>query len=115
MEHDQITAANALFSLGMQLGVLVGPAIGGLLIAFVGIGWCFVVDVTGLTIATVITLLIVPVLYSIFVLDLKLVKWDLPTPPFVRAAPTSTGAPPGDGGTDAPADEGPHSGGIATP
>ncbi|MCB0907108.1 MAG: MFS transporter [Nocardioidaceae bacterium] len=52
VEHDQITAANALFSLGMQLGVLVGPAIGGLLIAFVGIGWCFVVDVTGLTIAT---------------------------------------------------------------
>ena len=52
VEHDQITAANALFSLGMQLGVLVGPAIGGLLIAFVGIGWCFVVDVTGLTVAT---------------------------------------------------------------
>ncbi len=72
-------------------------------------------QIGGLTIATVITLLIVPVLYSIFVLDLKLVKWDLPSPPFARAAPTSTGAPPGDGGTDAPADEGPHSGGIATP
>jgi multidrug efflux pump subunit AcrB len=33
-------------------------------------------QIGGLTIATVITLLIVPVLYSIVVLDLKLVKWD---------------------------------------
>ena len=32
----------------MQVGVLVGPAIGGLLVAYVGIGWCFVVDVVGL-------------------------------------------------------------------
>ena len=29
-------------------GVLVGPAVGGLLVAYVGIGWCFVVDVGGL-------------------------------------------------------------------
>ena len=29
-------------------GVLVGPAIGGLLVAYVGIGWCFVVDIVGL-------------------------------------------------------------------
>ena len=28
--------------------MLIGPAVGGLLIAFVGIGWCFVVDVVGL-------------------------------------------------------------------
>jgi MFS family permease len=41
VRHDQITAANALTGFGMQLGVLVGPAVGGLLIAFVGIGWCF--------------------------------------------------------------------------
>jgi MFS family permease len=49
--HEQIAAANALTSLGMQIGVLVGPAIGGLLIAFVGIGWCFVVDICGLLVA----------------------------------------------------------------
>ena len=54
VRHDQITAANALTGFGMQLGVLVGPAVGGLLIAFVGIGWCFAVDVVALSIATVL-------------------------------------------------------------
>ena len=54
VRHDQITAANALTGFGMQLGVLVGPAIGGLLIAFVGIGWCFVVDVIGLVVASLL-------------------------------------------------------------
>ncbi|MGH3346955.1 MAG: MFS transporter [Nocardioides sp.] len=54
VRHDQITAANALTGFGMQLGVLVGPAIGGLLIAFVGIGWCFVVDVGALVVATLL-------------------------------------------------------------
>lgn len=50
--HDQLPAANALSSLGMQLGLLGGPAIGGLLVAYVGIGWCFVVDVSGLVVAS---------------------------------------------------------------
>jgi len=54
VEHDQITAANALTSLGMQTGVLVGPALGGLLIAYVGIGWCFLVDICGLSVATLL-------------------------------------------------------------
>ncbi len=48
VRHDQLPAANALTSLGMQIGVLVGPAVGGLLVAYVGIGWCFVVDIGGL-------------------------------------------------------------------
>lgn len=52
--HDQLPAANALTSLGMQTGVLVGPAIGGLLVAYVGIGWCFLVDIGGLTVATLL-------------------------------------------------------------
>ena len=51
VRHDQITAANALSSFGMQVGVLLGPAIGGVLIAWVGIGWCFVVDVVALAVA----------------------------------------------------------------
>lgn len=40
-------------------------------------------QIGGLTIATFITLLLVPVLYSIFVLDLKLIKWEVkpPEPP----------------------------------
>ena len=32
-------------------------------------------QIGGLTIATFVTLLLVPVIYSIFVLDLKLIKW----------------------------------------
>lgn len=38
-------------------------------------GLCYT-QIGGLTVATVITLILVPVLYAIFVLDLKLVKWD---------------------------------------
>jgi multidrug efflux pump subunit AcrB len=33
-------------------------------------------QIGGLTVATFVTLLLVPVLYAVFVLDLKLVKWD---------------------------------------
>jgi len=33
-------------------------------------------QIGGLCVATFITLLLVPVIYSIFVLDLKLVKWE---------------------------------------
>ncbi|HET6654170.1 MAG TPA: MFS transporter [Nocardioides sp.] len=56
VRHDQIAAASALSSFGMQVGLLAGPAVGGILLATVGIGWCFVVDVTGLLIATVLFL-----------------------------------------------------------
>ena len=52
--HDEIMAAQVLTSLGMQIGVLVGPLIGGLMVAYVGIGWCFVVDVVGLAIASLL-------------------------------------------------------------
>ncbi|MCW2765966.1 MAG: entS 1 [Nocardioides sp.] len=58
--HEQIPAANALTSLGMQIGVLVGPAVGGLLVAYVGIGWCFLIDICGLGIATVMFVLMRP-------------------------------------------------------
>ena len=54
VRHDQLTAAQALISFGMQVGVLVGPAVGGLLIAYVGLRWCFVVDVVGLVFATLL-------------------------------------------------------------
>jgi multidrug efflux pump subunit AcrB len=37
-------------------------------------------QIGGLAVATFITLLLVPVLYSIFVLDLKVVKWEAPGP-----------------------------------
>lgn len=54
VRHEQIVAANNLTSLGMQIGVLVGPALGGLLVAYVGIGWCFLVDIGGLVVATLL-------------------------------------------------------------
>lgn len=53
VRHEEIPAANALMSFGRQLGVLAGPAVGGLLIAFAGLGWCFVLDVCALCVATV--------------------------------------------------------------
>jgi len=50
--HDQLMAANALDGFGMQAGVLVGPAIGGLLLAHAGATWCYAVDVVGLIVAS---------------------------------------------------------------
>jgi hypothetical protein len=52
----------ALFPLAMHGGPLWEPM-------------CYA-QIGGLTAATFITLLLVPVMYSIFVLDLKLIKWD---------------------------------------
>jgi MFS family permease len=43
VRHDEMVAANALSSFGMQGGVLVGPAIGGVLVASFGPGWCYLV------------------------------------------------------------------------
>ena len=57
VKHAELPAANALSSLGMQLGVLVGPAVGGLLVAYVGIGWCFVIDICALAVATLMYVL----------------------------------------------------------
>jgi multidrug efflux pump subunit AcrB len=37
-------------------------------------------QIGGLTVATFVTLLLVPVLYAIFVLDLGIVKWETVTP-----------------------------------
>ena len=54
VRHEQIVAANSLTSFGMQVGVLGGPMLGGLLVAYVGIGWCFLVDICGLVIATLL-------------------------------------------------------------
>lgn len=50
--HEQLPAANALDALGMQVGILVGPTIGGLLLVQVGAAWCYGVDVAGLLVAS---------------------------------------------------------------
>jgi multidrug efflux pump subunit AcrB len=47
-------------------------------------------QIGGLLIATVVTLLLVPVLYSIFVLDLKLVKWETESPGPAHSAEPAT-------------------------
>lgn len=52
VRHDELTAANALASFGMQAGVLVGPTIGGLIVASAGVGWCFLIDIVGLFVAS---------------------------------------------------------------
>ncbi len=52
VRHDQLPAAVALSSLGRQGSVLVGPAIGGVLVETVGASWCYAIDAIGLVIAT---------------------------------------------------------------
>ncbi len=54
VRHDQIAAASALSSFAMQFGVLLGPLIGGLLVAYVGVGWCFLVGMVGYAVATLL-------------------------------------------------------------
>jgi MFS family permease len=56
VRHDELTAASAVASLGMQVGTLLGPALGGILVGTVGVSWAYGVDVTGLVIATVLFL-----------------------------------------------------------
>ncbi|HUO59850.1 MAG TPA: efflux RND transporter permease subunit [Candidatus Acidoferrales bacterium] len=48
-------------------------------------------QIGGLTIATFVTLILVPVLYSIFVLDLKLIKWEKHVPAEESEAAVQTG------------------------
>ena len=47
---------------------------------------CYV-QIGGLSVATAITLVLVPVLYTVFVKDLKLVKWDEAQPQTQAASP----------------------------
>jgi MFS family permease len=52
VKHHELAAAAAVQSLGMQVGTLLGPALGGLLVASVGVTWAYGVDVVGLLLAT---------------------------------------------------------------
>lgn len=52
VRHDQLPGALALSAIGMQAGLLVGPAIGGVLVAQAGPVWAYGVDVVGLAVAT---------------------------------------------------------------
>ncbi len=52
VRHDQLAAAAAVQSLGMQIGTLLGPALGGVLVATAGVSWAYAVDIVGLVLAT---------------------------------------------------------------
>jgi len=54
--HADIPAAVSLSSLTRQLGQLVGPALGGVLVASAGIAWAYTVELCGLLTATVLSL-----------------------------------------------------------
>lgn len=60
VRHEQIAAANALDSFGTQAGVLVGPAIGGLILAHAGPAWCFGANAAALGFAVVLFFLLRP-------------------------------------------------------
>ncbi len=60
VRHEELLAAGALSGLGMQVGMLVGPAIGGLLITTVGIEWAYGIQVAGLALATCLFALLRP-------------------------------------------------------
>jgi MFS family permease len=53
--HADMPAAVSLTSLTRQLGQLVGPALGGLLVAAAGVSWAYAVDLGGVLIATVLS------------------------------------------------------------
>jgi MFS family permease len=54
VRHDELTAAVSLSGLGMQLGLLAGPTLGGVVLATAGVAEAFAVDVAGLVIATLL-------------------------------------------------------------
>ena len=60
VRHNQIPAAVAVSSLGREVSMLVGPAVGGVLLQWVGVGWCYAIDVIGLTAATALFLALKP-------------------------------------------------------
>ncbi len=45
VDHDQLAAASALSSLRMNIGMIAGPAIGGVLVVSAGVSWAYAVDV----------------------------------------------------------------------
>ncbi|MDQ1585163.1 MAG: hypothetical protein QOJ90_711 [Actinomycetota bacterium] len=44
--HDELAAASALSSLRGNIGMIAGPAIGGVLVATAGVSWAYALDVT---------------------------------------------------------------------
>ena len=60
VRHGELPAAVALSSVGGQVGMLAGPALGGLLLASAGTAWAYGVTLAGLAGATVLFALLRP-------------------------------------------------------
>lgn len=58
--HAELPAAIALSSFGTQVGLLVGPTVGGVLLTSVGPAWAYIADAAGLAIATALFALLRP-------------------------------------------------------
>lgn len=56
VKHDELPAAIAVSAIGSQLGMLIGPAIGGVLIAHFDVPIAFAIETIGLGLATVMLL-----------------------------------------------------------
>lgn len=52
VRFDQLPAAVSLSTLSRQIGMLLGPTVGGILVTTAGVAWAYAVDVGGLIIAT---------------------------------------------------------------
>lgn len=74
VRHDELPAAVSVSTLGMQIGTLLGPALGGLLVGTVGVPWAYAVDTAGLVTATLL-----------FVALRRYPPTDISTPPSVAA------------------------------
>lgn len=70
VRHHELPAAVSVSSLGMQVGTLLGPALGGLIVGTAGVAWAYSVDVSGLVVATLL-----------FVALRRYPPTDLSTPP----------------------------------
>ena len=90
---------SALIDAGIQRLRPVAITVGATVIALVPLAlhggplWqplCYA-QIWGLSLATLVTLLLVPVLYSVFVLDLKMIRWKArgPRPPAIESKPVS--------------------------
>ena len=57
---DQIAASQALQSIYFQTGAIVGPALGGLLIQGIGVGWTYAIDAASFSISLVAVSMVAP-------------------------------------------------------
>jgi len=60
VRRSEVASANALFQALFQLGIVVGPAVAGLLLAGAGVRFVYWLDVAGLVVAVAATFLIAP-------------------------------------------------------